>query len=333
MDQRKHIFFSGAAGTGKSALIAEIVRGLRRQWPDEPGAVCVTAPTSLAAIKAGGQTMYAWAGIGPSHTNVWDHLDAACQAILRQPESARARSNWSQARVLIIDEVSMVTCDLLDLLDKIGRRVRAKMEKRGGLGEDANGARRHLSSPFGGIQIIMCGDFLQLPPITERAAENTGEGMGVPTAAVVAGKRSKSKSKRNHRWAFYAECWQELFGSCGGFACRLTEVFRQTDSGTYLISPKTRTQAPGSGMLLTTRIRRVPANARGDSMWDSLRKHAEDATKAEPAARYRGDSREDWNAPNSAVRMPSRPAVTRPGARTPRSQLLMSAHLQICSQG
>lgn len=221
VEERKHLFFCGAAGTGKSALVAEIVRGLCARWPDEPGAVCVTALTGLAAIKAGGQTIHSWAGIGIQHKNARDHLDAACEAILRHPGQARARRNWARARVLIIDEVSMLTCDLLDLLDKIGRRVRLEIEKEEDSCNDPNRMRRHLGSPFGGIQLIMCGDFMQLPPIADSAGENEGDERP--------GTRGKSVvlSRRTHRWAFYAECWAELFHGKSGYACRLTEVFRQ----------------------------------------------------------------------------------------------------------
>ncbi|KAG5354543.1 ATP-dependent DNA helicase RRM3 [Yarrowia sp. B02] len=134
--QRVNVFFTGEAGTGKSLIIKTIVKRFK-----DSGISChVTAPTGLAAVNIGGVTTYRWSGLGLM-TGTVDNL------VAKISKSQEAKTRWTDTKVLIIDEVSMFPADLFKKLDDVGRRVRKK------------------DRPFGGIQIVLTGDFFQLPPV------------------------------------------------------------------------------------------------------------------------------------------------------------------------
>lgn len=128
------IFITGGAGTGKSAMLHHLIIQLKARYPGSPKAVAVLAPTGVAALAVGGQTLHSWAGLKP----------------LSEKEAAKhhcAKKPWLAVRVMVVDEISMVPGWLLDLLDRGGRM------------------HRNPVLPFGGIQMIFCGDFLQLAPV------------------------------------------------------------------------------------------------------------------------------------------------------------------------
>jgi len=136
----KNIFLTGPAGAGKSYLIQRIV-----EWATEhriPNAV--TALTGCAALLIGpkAKTLHSWAGIGLGRESV----ETLVAEILKRP---RQKSKWKRVQLLIIDEISMMTPDLFEKLDAIGKRIRGN------------------SKPWGGIQLVLCGDFFQLPPVTK----------------------------------------------------------------------------------------------------------------------------------------------------------------------
>jgi ATP-dependent DNA helicase PIF1 len=125
---------TGPAGSGKTYVLNQYIHHAKKAGKT----VAVTATTGLAATHLGGNTIHAWSGIGIHDelpNSFFEHLTAS-------RADAIAKTN-----VLIIDEISMLHDFRLDMVDQIARRVRA---------EDV---------PFGGIQIILCGDFFQLPPV------------------------------------------------------------------------------------------------------------------------------------------------------------------------
>ncbi|AOW03487.1 YALI0D02607p [Yarrowia lipolytica CLIB122] len=134
--QRANVFFTGEAGTGKSLIIKTILRRFKNS-----GISChVTAPTGLAAVNIGGVTIYRWSGLGL--------MNGTCdQMVQKISRSQDAKNRWLNTKVLIIDEVSMFPADAFGKLDIVGRRVRNK------------------DRPFGGIQLVLTGDFFQLPPV------------------------------------------------------------------------------------------------------------------------------------------------------------------------
>jgi len=134
-------FFSGAAGTGKSFLLRFVIQELKKRAAGQEGAVAVTAPTGIAATNVGGVTIHSWAGVGLAKGRP-DAVVAKVRA------SGPACARWRAASVLIIDEVSMLDSELFGVLDACGRQVRAQPARS-----------------FGGLQVVLCGDFFQLPPV------------------------------------------------------------------------------------------------------------------------------------------------------------------------
>ena len=137
-------FLTGAGGTGKSFVIREIVETLRRDGRD----VALTAMTGCAALLLGkgAKTLHSWAGVGLGK-------DTAASLVLKIRKSFKAKKNWQAADALIIDEVSMMTPELLDKLEEIARGIRKNQR------------------PFGNLQVIMVGDMYQLPPIHQGARD------------------------------------------------------------------------------------------------------------------------------------------------------------------
>ncbi|KIW00204.1 uncharacterized protein PV09_08244 [Verruconis gallopava] len=141
-EKKQSVFFTGSAGTGKSVLLREIISALRKKFAREPDRVAVTASTGLAACNIGGVTLHSFAGIGLGKEDV----PTLCKKIRR---NQKAKHRWMRTKVLIIDEVSMVDGELFDKLEEVARILR-------------NNGR-----PFGGIQLVITGDFFQLPPVPE----------------------------------------------------------------------------------------------------------------------------------------------------------------------
>ena len=143
VNEGKSVFFTGSAGTGKSVLMRQIIDNLKAKFRQEPDRVAVTASTGLAACNIEGMTLHGFAGIGLAK-------DAAPELIKKIRRNQKSYQRWVRTKVLIIDEVSMVDGDLFDKLEQIARAVKG------------NGR------PFGGIQVVLTGDFFQLPPVPER---------------------------------------------------------------------------------------------------------------------------------------------------------------------
>lgn len=128
------VLLTGPAGAGKTFVLTQFIRLAKHEGKH----VSVTATTGLAATHLGGTTIHSWSGMG-----VQDEL---AQGFAEHFSKAR-REIIEKTDVLIIDEISMLHDFRLDMVDEICRAIRKKDE------------------PFGGIQVIMSGDFFQLPPI------------------------------------------------------------------------------------------------------------------------------------------------------------------------
>jgi len=133
-----NVFLTGEPGAGKTYVVNRYVEWLRQRGI-EPA---ITASTGIAATHIGGMTIHAWSGVGiKKDLSDWE-LEALQE---REPLVRRVRG----AKVLIIDEVSMLDAGLLGLVD------RALMSLRGS------------TEPFGGLQVVFVGDFFQLPPVSK----------------------------------------------------------------------------------------------------------------------------------------------------------------------
>ena len=132
-DADGHLFVTGRAGTGKSTLL----RCLREMIDGE---MVVVAPTGLAAVNVGGQTIHSFFGLPPR---------------LVRPDDIRRSRNGAlmrKLRFLVIDEVSMVRSDLMWAIDQSLRINRGRPRE-----------------PFGGVRLVMFGDLHQLPPVVQEA--------------------------------------------------------------------------------------------------------------------------------------------------------------------
>lgn len=134
----KSFFFTGNAGTGKSTILKEVVEKLRSRFGDKK--VAVTASSGTAANLIGGQTLHSWAGIGLGK-------ESRYQLLQKVQADKEKYERWKTAQILLIDEISLLSAELFDSLEYIGRCMKVG------------------DKPFGGIQLILSGDFHQLPPV------------------------------------------------------------------------------------------------------------------------------------------------------------------------
>lgn len=138
------VLLTGPAGAGKTFVLNHFIKIAKSEGKH----ISVTATTGLAATHLGGTTIHAWAGIGVSDeipNGFADHVSKGRREIIEKTDT------------LIIDEISMLHDFRLDMVDQACRLVRKEMDK-----------------PFGGIQIIMSGDFFQLPPINRGDSRSGG---------------------------------------------------------------------------------------------------------------------------------------------------------------
>ncbi|XP_072172683.1 ATP-dependent DNA helicase PIF1-like [Diadema setosum] len=161
------VFFTGSAGTGKSFLLRHIIGVL------PPDSTFATASTGVAACHIGGTTLHQFAGMGSGAGTLQQCIELASRPTRRQ--------QWRKCKHLIVDEISMVDGNFFTKLEAVARAIKRN------------------DQPFGGIQLILCGDFLQLPPVV------------------------KKDEKQN--FCFMSPAWHR----CVQVNCELMEVKRQKD--------------------------------------------------------------------------------------------------------
>lgn len=145
------IFLTGKAGTGKTTLLQRIKLESKKK-------IIIVAPTGVAAMNAKGTTINSFFQLPPGSFFPGDisfqHLQTGISSIqstindINYPKDKTTLLN--ELELLVIDEVSMVRCDVLDVLDALLRKVRKQ------------------NSPFGGLQLLLIGDLYQLPPVTKQ---------------------------------------------------------------------------------------------------------------------------------------------------------------------
>lgn len=174
----KNVFLTGSAGTGKTFVLNQYIRFLK----ERKIIVAVTASTGIAATHMNGMTIHSWSGIGIK--------ESVTQRDLANMKTKKyLKTHLEKVKVLIIDEISMLHLNQLNAVDQVLRYFQDPL----------------LS--FGGVQVVLCGDFFQLPPI------------GSP------GETSKEK------FAFMSQAWVNASMS----VCYLTEQYRQNDNDLNLI--------------------------------------------------------------------------------------------------
>ncbi len=133
-----NLFITGQGGSGKSFLISEMIKYNQNNQCSEHThgkKMVITSSTGISASLINGITFHSFVGVGLSE-----------EADIKKVNKP-AQIRWNDTSILIIDEVSMLTAKFFDLANNVGKRV------------------RNNNKPFGGIQVVLLGDFLQLPPI------------------------------------------------------------------------------------------------------------------------------------------------------------------------
>lgn len=188
-----NVFLTGEPGSGKTYTVNQYVAYLRSHGI-EPA---ITASTGIAATHIGGMTIHSWSGVG-----IKSKLNKAELHSIATNDYVEKRVG--KAKVLIIDEISMLGPETLQMVDLICKEIKKN------------------SLPFGGIQVVLVGDFFQLPPIIKRSIdEYSQENLFDETAA---------------RFCYDASCW----GQAEFTTCYLTEQYRQDDNDLVLLLAKIR---------------------------------------------------------------------------------------------
>ena len=180
----KNVFLTGSAGTGKTYVLNQYIDYLKERKVK----VAVTASTGIAATHMNGMTIHSWSGIG-----VKEFITSGNLASMNSKKYLK--EHLEKVKVLIIDEISMLHKNQINAVDVVLRYFKKN------------------EAAFGGIQIVVCGDFFQLPPIGNQ------------------GEAAKDK------FAFMSEAWVKAKLS----VCYLTEQYRQSDNDLNLILNEIRT--------------------------------------------------------------------------------------------
>jgi ATP-dependent DNA helicase PIF1 len=179
------IFLTGQPGSGKTHTVNRYLQALQRDGVE----FAYTASTGIAATHGHGVTIHAWSGIGVRETLSRRDLDTLVT-------NKRLAGRIERTSVLIIDEISMLPARALTLVDTVCRHIRGS------------------SAPFGGMQMVLVGDFFQLPPVVRRQANDAL----LPLADV--------GTSFGAEFAHAAPAWKDLAPT----VCYLSEQHRQSDT-------------------------------------------------------------------------------------------------------
>ena len=174
----QNVFITGPGGTGKSALIREIYKYANQHGHNIQ--VCALTGCAAVMLECKAKTIHSWAGIGLANGDIERIVERVDKNFLK-------KKDWRKTRTLIVDEVSMMSKRLFDILDLVGKTV-----------------RNCHSRPFGGIQLVFCGDFYQLPPVG-----------------------TNTEDPDNSRFCFESESWFHTFPKSNHI--QLKQIFRQND--------------------------------------------------------------------------------------------------------
>jgi len=142
-----NMLITGPGGSGKTYLIKKFVEWAKEN--DKKIQACAMTGCASLLLECGAKTIHSWGGIGLANGNI--------NEIAKRVGKHKYKSKpWKNIDILIIDEVSMMSKKIFDILDKTGRI-----------------ARKNMLLPFGGIQVIMVGDFYQLPPVGNKDDPDT----------------------------------------------------------------------------------------------------------------------------------------------------------------
>lgn len=171
-----NLFITGEGGTGKTTLIQYLIRSASRR--NKRLQVCAMTGCAALLLNCNAKTIHSWSGIRLAKGKA----ENVVHSVIYNKKSEKA---WKAVDILIIDEVSMMSKRIFDILNEIGKRI------------------RRINRPFGGIQVIFCGDFYQLPPV------------------------SKDEDETSNQFCFESTEWYKTFSPENHIV--LSTIFRQTD--------------------------------------------------------------------------------------------------------
>ena len=213
----KNVFYTGSAGVGKSTVLKAFVKRLKDKWKH----VDIIAPTGRAALDINGSTTWTYAGWTPVT------IKKPLQKLKENAQFGKfVKKRLDRTDVLVIDEISMVENHFFERLNAIMKAAR---------GND---------DPFGGVQLVVTGDFCQLPPVKPF-------GVCIVCGKVTTPAKTSNKYKcttwncnkwfdDEDKWAFRSKAWEE----CGFDHVNLTKIHRQSEEHFIKILNKCRYGIP-----------------------------------------------------------------------------------------
>lgn len=207
-----NVFLTGEPGSGKTYTINQYVSYLRSHGI-EPA---ITASTGIAATHIGGMTIHSWSGIG-----IRSRLSSLDLRTIATNEYVRKRVR--KAHILIIDEISMLPPQTLQMIDAICREVKKNPQ------------------PFGGMQVVLVGDFFQLPPVVKQSFETDSQ--------------EELFEEKPARFAYDAPVWEQA----EFVTCYITEQYRQDDSKFLSLLSKIRANKFDDESLAHIKKRKIDA--------------------------------------------------------------------------
>ncbi len=190
-----NIFLTGAPGSGKSWLTKNFINHYKKKLFN----IAITASTGISSKIIDGTTLHSWSGIGIINED--NNFEDIYEKVKKNPKKVR---EWKKTDILIIDEISLIDVKTLDYLNKIGKIIRSN------------------DSPFGGIKLLVVGDFYQLPPV-------------------------------NGKYCFKYDQWEDLFD----YGINLTENYRSQDNKLNKILKRIRKGKELSENMITVLEKRV----------------------------------------------------------------------------
>ena len=133
----ENVFMTGPGGSGKSALIKLMYEDAMKK--NKKIQVCALTGCAASLLDCGARTIHSWSGVGLGNKEYTSIIRDICRK--------KCRKNWINVEILVIDEISMLSIELLELLNHVAQHFKKN------------------NKPFGGIQLIASGDFYQLPPV------------------------------------------------------------------------------------------------------------------------------------------------------------------------
>lgn len=212
----RNVFYTGSAGCGKSTVLKAFVKRLK-EHPTRPKKVDIIAPTGRAALDINGSTFWTYAGWTP------DHMKRPVQDLRKAAHGKFVKKRLRETDVLVIDEVSMMENHHFERLNQVMKEARGN------------------NRPFGGVQLVVTGDFCQLPPVKPfQFCLTCGTELQRDATGTVFTCIRHGTFHDSDKWAFLSSAWEE----CQLEHVNLTNIHRQTDAEFIAILQKCRLGVP-----------------------------------------------------------------------------------------